>query len=101
MFALQASKERLDDVRRELRDIEEFVCHPGGAKVIDALEDCFELQRGALKHSREMLSEHGNMSAATVLFVLKASLEEHPKGRRMMTTLGPGFTAGLMVLEAA
>jgi alkylresorcinol/alkylpyrone synthase len=83
-----------------LSDIEEFVCHPGGAKVIDALEDCFELQRGALGHARDTLRDHGNMSAATVLFVLRAALDERVGGRRLMTTLGPGFTAAMMVIDA-
>lgn len=84
-----------------MREIDAFVCHPGGAKVLDALEDCFELQRGDLKHARDTLRDHGNMSAATVLFVLKATLEAKARGRHLMTTLGPGFTAGMMILEAA
>jgi len=84
-----------------LGDISGFVCHPGGAKVLDALEDCFELQRGDLKHARDVLRDHGNMSAATVLFVLRETLDAKAKGPQLMTTMGPGFTAGLMVLEAA
>jgi alkylresorcinol/alkylpyrone synthase len=83
-----------------LGDIEEFVCHPGGAKVVDALEDCFELQRGSLGHARDTLRDHGNMSAATVLFVLRASLDACATGRRLLTTLGPGFTAAMMVIDA-
>ena len=82
-----------------LSDIDEFVCHPGGAKVIDALEDCFELRRGDLVHARGTLRDHGNMSAATVLFVLRAALDARQGGRRLMTTLGPGFTAAMMVLD--
>jgi alkylresorcinol/alkylpyrone synthase len=84
-----------------LSDIAGFVCHPGGAKVLDALEDCFELQRGDLKHARDVLRDHGNMSAATVLFVLRETLDAKARGPQLMTTMGPGFTAGLMVLEAA
>jgi alkylresorcinol/alkylpyrone synthase len=84
-----------------LGDIAGFICHPGGAKVLDALEDCFELQRGDLKHARDVLRDHGNMSAATVLFVLKETLDAKARGPQLMTTMGPGFTAGLMVLEAA
>jgi len=83
-----------------LGDIDEFVCHPGGAKVIDALEDCFELQRGDLVHARETLRDHGNMSSVTVLFVLKAALEARAGGRRLLTTLGPGFTAAMMMIDA-
>ena len=84
-----------------LGDIDGFVCHPGGAKVIDALEDCFELQRGGLRYARDVLRAHGNMSAATVLFVLEETLKARAKGPQLLTTLGPGFTAGMMVLEAA
>jgi alkylresorcinol/alkylpyrone synthase len=84
-----------------LDDIDGFVCHPGGAKVLDALETCFELPQGALNHARNVLRQHGNMSAATVLFVLKETLEAHATGPQLMTTLGPGFTAGMMVVEAA
>jgi len=84
-----------------LGDISGFVCHPGGAKVLDALEDCFELQRGDLHHARDVLRDHGNMSAATVLFVLRQTLDAKARGPQLMTTMGPGFTAGLMVLEAA
>jgi alkylresorcinol/alkylpyrone synthase len=91
----------LADNRIEMREIDGFVCHPGGAKVLDALEDCFELQRGDLSHARETLRDHGNMSAVTVLFVLKSTIEARARGRQLMTTLGPGFTAGMMILEAA
>jgi alkylresorcinol/alkylpyrone synthase len=91
----------LDDHDAALADIAGFICHPGGAKVLDALEDCFELQRGDLTHARQVLRAHGNMSAATVLFVLRAALDAGLRGPQLMTTLGPGFTAGMMVVEAA
>ncbi|HEX4182236.1 MAG TPA: 3-oxoacyl-[acyl-carrier-protein] synthase III C-terminal domain-containing protein [Caulobacteraceae bacterium] len=84
-----------------LGDLAGFVCHPGGAKVLDALEDCFETPRGSLVHARQVLRDHGNMSAATVLFVLKEALEAGARGPQLMTTLGPGFTAGMLVVEAA
>lgn len=83
----------------ELNDIAGFICHPGGAKVMDALEDCFGLQRGDLRHTRAVLRDHGNMSAATVLFVLRRALDERVRGPQLLTTMGPGFTAGLMVVE--
>lgn len=84
-----------------LRDIAGFICHPGGAKVLDALEDCFELQRGDLEHARSVLRRHGNMSAVTVLFVLRETLDARAKGLQLMTTMGPGFTAGMLIVEAA
>ena len=85
----------------ELNDVAGFVCHPGGAKVLDALEDCFGLQRGDLVHARNVLRAHGNMSAATVLFVLRETLDAKARGPQLMTTLGPGFTAAMMMVEAA
>lgn len=81
-------------------DVGGFVCHPGGAKVIEALEDCFELSEGSLTHTRAVLRDHGNMSAATVLFVLKSMLDDGARGPLLLTTLGPGFTAGLMLVHA-
>ncbi|WP_174086275.1 type III polyketide synthase [Brevundimonas vesicularis] len=80
-------------------DVGGFVCHPGGAKVIDALETCFELTEGSLSHTRKVLRDHGNMSAATVLFVLKAMLGDGVEGPLLLTTLGPGFAAGLMLVH--
>lgn len=80
-------------------DVGGFVCHPGGAKVIEALEDCFALTAGAMAHTREVLRRHGNMSSATVLFVLKAALDADEPGPLLLTTLGPGFTTALMLIH--
>ena len=84
-----------------LADIDEFVCHPGGAKVIDALEQAFGLGEGALGHTRAVLAEYGNMSAPTVLFVLERALAGGRRSRRLVSALGPGFTAGFVTLEDA
>jgi alkylresorcinol/alkylpyrone synthase len=77
------------------------VCHPGGAKVLDALEDAFNLPPGGLAIARGVLRDYGNMSAATVLFVLERTLAEANGGQYMMSALGPGFSVGLQMLEAA
>lgn len=91
-----------DFLRREgleLRDIRHFVCHPGGAKVVTALETAFELQTGALDSARGVLRDYGNMSAPTVLFVLDRVLRAGAEGRMLLTALGPGFTAGMLLLD--
>jgi alkylresorcinol/alkylpyrone synthase len=80
-------------------DVGGFVCHPGGARVIEALEGVFALSPGELRHTRETLRQHGNMSSATVLFVLKATLDANEKGPLLLTTLGPGFTTALMLVH--
>ena len=85
-----------------LDDIDSFVCHPGGAKVIDALEEAYGVPQGGLSHTREVLRDYGNMSAATVLFVLERTLANANGARRhLLSTLGPGFTAGFLTLEEA
>ena len=82
-------------------DIDHHVCHPGGGKVLDALEHVFGLTHGALTVSRAVMRDYGNMSAATVLFVLEATLARAPEGRFLVSALGPGFTAAFTLLEAA
>ncbi len=81
-------------------DVDHFVCHPGGAKVLDALEDAFGLDRGALSDSRTILREYGNMSAVTVLFVLERVLAARRTGRYFLSSLGPGFTAAFLTMIA-
>jgi alkylresorcinol/alkylpyrone synthase len=74
-----------------------FACHPGGAKVLDALEESLGLEHEALTDSRAILREYGNMSAATVMFVLERMRSNWH--RALMSALGPGFTAGFLVLS--
>jgi alkylresorcinol/alkylpyrone synthase len=87
-----------------LGDIDRFVCHPGGAKVVAALERAFDLEQGALVEARDVLRDYGNMSAATVMFVLERMLAaSRVTGdrweRALMNALGPGFTAGFLALD--
>lgn len=84
-----------------LSDIDRHICHPGGAKVLDALEDALELSSGELTVSRAVMRDYGNMSAATALFVLKATLAEGVTGRLLMSAMGPGFTAAFALLDVA
>ena len=79
-------------------DIAAYSFHPGGAKVITALESAFELEQGKLRDERAVLAGFGNMSAPTVLFVLKRALERETAGRRFVSALGPGFTASFLTM---
>jgi alkylresorcinol/alkylpyrone synthase len=79
-------------------DIDLFASHPGGAKVLTALEDAFELAPGALVDSRATLNDFGNMSAATVLFVLARMAWRKPQQRILLTSMGPGFSAAFQLL---
>ncbi|MGC2128573.1 MAG: 3-oxoacyl-[acyl-carrier-protein] synthase III C-terminal domain-containing protein [Candidatus Aquilonibacter sp.] len=85
-------------------DIDVFLSHPGGTKVLDALESAFGIAPGSLLDSRAVLTEYGNMSAVTLLFVLERALREgalaQPAWRRaLLSAMGPGFTAAFVTLE--
>src|SRR5580698_1412363 len=58
----------------KIPDVDQFICHPGGAKVIDAIETALSLDQGTLEHERGVIADYGNMSAPTVLFVLERTL---------------------------
>jgi alkylresorcinol/alkylpyrone synthase len=79
----------------------QLVCHPGGAKVLDAVETALRLQKGTLRDEREVLRTHGNMSAPSVLFVLERALKRGLRGPAVLSAMGPGFTASFATLEAA
>ncbi len=80
-------------------DIDRFCCHPGGTKVIDAIELALDLPVGTLDVERQVLHDQGNMSAPTVMFVLERLLARQLPDRVMMTAFGPGFTCAGLVLE--
>lgn len=82
-----------------LRDVDRLICHPGGAKVIEAIETALDLTPGTLDVERDVLRRTGNMSAPTVLFVLQAALAAGASGRLMCAALGPGFTGSFLPME--
>ena len=90
-------------VKREVHDLvtettdgerpEQWILHPGGAKVLDAYKSSLELNDEDVADSVATLSEHGNMSAATVMFVLERALRRGATGSGVLTAFGPGFSA--------
>jgi len=76
-----------------------LLCHPGGPKVLDAVEAAFPTLADGLPEARAVLREHGNMSAVTVLFVLDRALAGNRSGRHLLLALGPGFTAGFLIAD--
>ena len=81
--------------------IDRMCCHPGGVKVLDAIETALHLNQGELNIEREVLNDYGNMSAPTVMFVLERLLQRGLPERVLMTAFGPGFTCAGLMLEAA
>ncbi|MGE0257497.1 MAG: type III polyketide synthase [Alphaproteobacteria bacterium] len=99
-----AVRDFLKEHELALSDIDRFVCHPGGPKVLAACEAAFALAPGTLAEERGVLRDFGNMSAASVLFVLERVLARERLGksgwrRALLTALGPGFSAGFVLLS--
>jgi alkylresorcinol/alkylpyrone synthase len=96
-----AIESMLQEAHLNLNQIDRFVCHPGGTKVVEAIEDTMDLAPGALDAERATLRDFGNMSAPTALFVLKRVLESGQTGKLALCALGPGFTAAMLPMTVA
>jgi alkylresorcinol/alkylpyrone synthase len=81
--------------------VDRFICHPGGRKVIEALESALPIRQGDLEHERAVLADHGNMSSPTVLFVLDRARRAGLAPRSALLAMGPGFTASTVTLRRA
>jgi alpha-pyrone synthase len=91
--ALRAHKE---DFRKD-GSVRLWAVHPGGRSVLDAVEESLALAPEAMKPSRDVLGKYGNMSSATVMFVLQAMIESAQGGERgCAMAFGPGLTAETM-----
>lgn len=91
-----ATCEALTAANLDPGQIDRYVCHPGGAKVVDAIEGALHLDQGSLDAERDTLRAAGNMSAPTVMFVMKSVLDTGTSGQMMACALGPGFTASFL-----
>jgi alkylresorcinol/alkylpyrone synthase len=90
---------RNDLSREELRA---FALHPGGRRILDAIEEQLQLRTEDTQPSREILRSHGNLSSATVFFVLLEwrTARRPPSGTHgLLGAFGPGFSSELAVLQ--
>ena len=82
--------------------IDLWAVHPGGRTVLDAVERAFALAPAALATSREVLRRYGNMSSATVMFVIERLLRSGARGRTgCAMSFGPGLMAETMLFRTA
>ena len=85
----------LKENKMQLKDIDTFMAHPGGPKVLEAMEEVFSLPSKGLALSWESLSENGNMSSVSVLDIMKRSIENRKSDAEiaLSVAMGPGFSA--------
>jgi alkylresorcinol/alkylpyrone synthase len=80
------------------------VAHPGGPKVLEAIEDSLDLPRSAVEMTWKSLARIGNLSSASVLHAFEDTLRERPPrsgSYGMLMAMGPGFCSELVLLRAA
>ncbi|GAC1301374.1 MAG: type III polyketide synthase BpsA [Mucilaginibacter sp.] len=84
----------------QLSDIKNFIFHPGGKKVLDAYNAALGVAGDFLKQTREVMNDYGNMSSATVLYVLEKFMREgFNNGYGLMLAMGPGFSSEMVLLD--
>jgi alkylresorcinol/alkylpyrone synthase len=84
----------------KMSDIKNFIFHPGGKKVLMAYEEALKVDRDFLKNTREVMNENGNMSSATVLYVLERYVSKgFENGYGLMASMGPGFSCEMVLLQ--
>jgi alkylresorcinol/alkylpyrone synthase len=83
------------------RDVSAWVCHPGGPKVLEAVEQALDVPTDELRHSWQSMRDNGNISSASVLDVLNRTVAEPPApgSLGLMLAMGPGFSFELLLLS--
>ncbi len=85
---------------RHRAHVAHWAVHPGGRSVLDVVEHALELEPQALAASRDVLRRYGNMSSATILFVLAAMLKSGVPGPGCALAFGPGLAIESLLFEA-
>jgi predicted naringenin-chalcone synthase len=113
-FAMTLSPSVPDLIRQNLRawcenwlanhdlrisDIASWAIHPGGPRILTAVAEALELDASVLRYSKEVLAKQGNMSSATVLFILQKMALQNAQGPCVAIGLGPGLMAEGMLLK--
>jgi len=87
--------------RLEHADIDHWIVHPGGRRIIENVQSALALSAEDVATSWKALAEHGNVGTPSILYVLKDTIERYapePGEHGLMVTIGPGVTIGLMLL---
>jgi alkylresorcinol/alkylpyrone synthase len=83
-------------------DIDNFIAHPGGAKIIDSYRDSFDVSEEKLNNTRTVLRNYGNMSSASVIYVLNEFFSNgFIPGNGLMLAVGPGFSSEVVLLDVS
>lgn len=84
-----------------IEEIDHLIFHPGGKKIVQTVEDLFGTLGKDINITKAVLKDFGNMSSATVLYVLERFMKNKPQvgDKGLMLSFGPGFTAQRILLQ--
>ena len=85
----------------KIEDLDHLIFHPGGKKIVQTVEALFSDLGKNIDDTKAVLQLYGNMSSATVLYVLERIMDNRPKTgeKGLMLSFGPGFSAQRVLLE--
>jgi len=92
----------LDSAGLDRTEIDHWIVHPGGRRIIDCVQSALSLSDEDVAVSREVLANHGNIGTPSIFYVLHQAIEQREPGRGergLVVTVGPGITVGLMLLQ--
>jgi predicted naringenin-chalcone synthase len=91
----------LEKNKTSIQDVDHLIFHPGGKKIVQTVEELFGSLGKNIDDTKEVLRLYGNMSSATVLYVLERFMDKNlPEGETgLMLSFGPGFTAQQILLK--
>lgn len=90
----------LEKHQLKIADIKNFIFHPGGKKILTAYNEALQVEGDFLKNTREVMNDNGNMSSATVLYVLEKFVTNgFTDGYGLMVSMGPGFSCEMVLIQ--
>ena len=93
----------LERNRLSIKDIDHLIFHPGGKKIVQTVEELFGSMGKNIDNTKAVLKEYGNMSSATVIYVLERFMQQEAAPQKgdygLMLSFGPGFTAQRILLK--
>jgi alkylresorcinol/alkylpyrone synthase len=89
----------LDRFDKSVRDVDVWLAHPGGPRILESFSEALELEPKQLATSWQVMAEVGNLSSAAVLHVLARDFHQEPGSFGVLCALGPGVSAEIVGLE--
>lgn len=92
-----------EDQKISIDEIQHWALHPGGRAILDALQKGLCLSDNKMRHSRNVLWEYGNLSSASILFVMKDLMDKAEIRKNQLccaVAFGPGLTMEVALLKS-